>query len=861
MSSTEEEPHTDLTTWFSERPKWMQHAAARLLAGESITPEALKEIAKMAIDEALGELTAPEKPLELAILGAVDGTSARLKEISEVQGIGRLNPRRPLQFGPSPITVVYGNNGSGKSSYVRILKHVCGARNKGNLHSNAYDSTEVGQSCKVTYQSSESDETLKWSAESGVAPELSTIDIFDTHCGDSYLAKEGEPSYEPRILAFLTDLAGLCDRVSARLDAELQKRSTSGLTSLPREWADTAAGKWYSAISSTTTQSQVDTNVRWTPENIAEAEALEKYFAERSPKERAATLTKQREHALALKAQLLQLANAYSTESFQKACKLRTDAQEAQKAAELAAKLGLKEAVLEGVGSEAWLALWNVARTYSTEVAYKEQEFPNTADGSRCVLCQQDLQEEGKRRMQSFEAFVKAEASGAARAAKHKLDTFLKDLPQINGDLLLSQAAQAGLVEDEQADLSHAIKVLTQHRGEFLKDDGKDSTLAGDTKVELITQKLDATAEDQAAKAKEFLNSFKPEERAQKESRKSELAAMKWISSQKEPIEAEIKRKKQIEILENAKRLCNTTALSRKKGSLSEEILTPAYVKSFNRELRNLGARRIMVELAKTRVDRGHILHQVKLKDAARPQPIHDILSEGEHRIVCIAAFLADVGSKPNASSFVFDDPISSLDLDYEEAVVQRLVDLSMDRQIIIFTHRLSLLGMVEDYAEKAGFAPDVVHIRSETWGSGEPGDASIESAKPKASINQHIPQRIREARTILNGDGEAAYRIHAQQICSEIRKLIERMIETDLLADVLLRHRRQIKTLNKIDKLSDITDEDCRFIDEMMTRYSRYEHSQSAEAPVALPDPDELEEDVGKLKEWRDGIEKRRKT
>jgi hypothetical protein len=313
-------------------------------------------------------------------------------------------------------------------------------------------------------------------------------------------------------------------------------------------------------------------------------------------------------------------------------------------------------------------------------------------------------------------------------------------------------------------------------------------------------------------------------------------------------------------MLEKAKRLCLTTAISRKKGALSEELLTPAYIDSFNQELRCLGARRVKVELAKTRVERGHILHQVKLKDAARSQPIHDILSEGEHRIVCIAAFLADVSAKPNASTFVFDDPISSLDLDFEEAVVQRLVNLSKDRQVVVFTHRLSLLNMVEEYSEKAGFEPEVVHIRAEPWGSGEPGDPSIESAKPKACLNQHVPARIREARAVRQADGEAAYRVHAQQICSEIRKLVERMIETDLLADVLQRHRRQVKTLNKIGKLSDITDDDCRLIDEMMTRYSRYEHSQSAEAPVALPEPEELEEDIAKLKGWRDAIEQRRK-
>jgi hypothetical protein len=73
MRTIEAGTYTDLTTCFSERPKWMQHAAARLLSDESITLEVLKEIAKIAIDEALNELPAPKKSLELKILGVVDG--------------------------------------------------------------------------------------------------------------------------------------------------------------------------------------------------------------------------------------------------------------------------------------------------------------------------------------------------------------------------------------------------------------------------------------------------------------------------------------------------------------------------------------------------------------------------------------------------------------------------------------------------------------------------------------------------------------------------------------------------------------------------------------------------------------------
>ena len=167
---------------------------------------------------------------------------------------------------------------------------------------------------------------------------------------------------------------------------------------------------------------------------------------------------------------------------------------------------------------------------------------------------------------------------------------------------------------------------------------------------------------------------------------------------------------------------------------------------------------------------------------------------------------------------------------------------------------------MVEDYAEKGEVALRMIHIRKEPWGVGEPGDPTIEAARPKTALNDLLPKRIAAARAVLEKEGDALYRVYAQSICTETRKLVERMIEWDLLADVIQRHRRGIKTMNKIEKLADILPEDCKFLNEMMTKYSRYEHAQSAEAPVALPEPDELEEDVARLKKWRDELEKRRK-
>jgi len=39
--------------------------------------------------------------------------------------------------------------------------------------------------------------------------------------------------------------------------------------------------------------------------------------------------------------------------------------------------------------------------------------------------------------------------------------------------------------------------------------------------------------------------------------------------------------------------------------------------------------------------------------------------------------------------------------------------------------------------------------------------------------------------------------------------------------------------------------------LDEYMTKYSKYEHSQPYETPVQIPDPDEIENDIDTILTW----------
>jgi ABC-type lipopolysaccharide export system ATPase subunit len=337
-----------------------------------------------------------------------------------------------------------------------------------------------------------------------------------------------------------------------------------------------------------------------------------------------------------------------------------------------------------------------------------------------------------------------------------------------------------------------------------------------------------------------------------------ELKTREWMSEQRDAIVVEVERIKVVEELDAAKRLTNTQALSRKKGELADELISEAFIERFRNELASVGATRIKVELAKKRVERGRVLYELRLVDA-RTESLGEVLSEGEHRVVSLAAFLADVTGKQHPSPFVFDDPISSLDQDYEENVVKRLVQLAKERQVIVFTHRVSLLGLLQDCCKREGLASNVICVRHESWGAGEPGDTPLFAKKPQNVLKVLLSERLTAARKAHDEEGQEAYAPLAKAICSDFRILLERMIECDLLGDVVQRFRRAINTLGKIKKLARINTNDCKFFDDMMTKYSRYEHSQPGESPVSPPDPDELKADLEALRDWRDEFGERK--
>lgn len=843
---------TKLSLWFEQRPKWMQEAAKKLLEKGELENADINELESLCVKEAMGEELNIEFMFSDDTFIGDEAKTIKLISIGNIKGINALAPRSPIEFGENNLSVIYGVNGSGKSGYGRILKHTCGSRYPGKLLSNVYSPKEENQECHIKYLSNSEEVPIHWKLEDGVINDLRSVDIFDANCGLIYLEKENEVTYEPPILLFFSQLIDTCESVSSSLGLKRQQLP-SKLPELPSDLVSTQSGNWYLSLKPNIHSDELKAHCFLKEEDAKTLDELTKRLTEPAPLEKAKELEIKIKHARELIDQILGFHSRLSNEICEQILSSRRDLIKNKKASELLATKAFELAPLKGVGSEIWEKLWEYARRYSVEHAYKGLHFPNINEESVCVLCQQPLSEEARQRFQSFEDFVKGESKILGEESQRVFDEMIKnigDFPKKEG--IKTQFDAAGLDSEENLSiLETAYSSLEERKNHLLQ---KESIQELETLPDLQdwVDRINSKCSEWEELAGKYKKDNETDNRKELEASKLELRGKKWLSEQSNSIKDEIDRLNAVNILQKTKALTDTTGLSRKKGELAEALITDMLIERFQNEISELGAKnKIKIKVVKTKVEKGRVLHCFRLAESEY-EATKDILSEGEQRVVSLAAFLADVTGKNHSAPFVFDDPITSLDQDYEEALARRLIKLSKDRQVIIFTHRLSLLGLIQHYGKKDSIEPNVICVSKEPWGTGEPGEVPVHVMKPEKALNHLLNERLVKAGKALNEEGKDSYAPLAKSICSDFRILLERMIENDLLADVVQRFRRAVTTEGKIIKLSKICESDCKYFDEMMTKYSRYEHSQPEEAPVELPQPDELKEDLESLKNWR---------
>ena len=119
----------EILEWSQGRPAWQRDALHRLILKSELSAEDIRSLADICKSGQglIEHQTFAPLSEEHVQKKSVDSTGVSLVSIFHHHGVNSLAEDQTLNFGTN-LTVVYGDNGAGKTGYIRILKSACRAR-------------------------------------------------------------------------------------------------------------------------------------------------------------------------------------------------------------------------------------------------------------------------------------------------------------------------------------------------------------------------------------------------------------------------------------------------------------------------------------------------------------------------------------------------------------------------------------------------------------------------------------------------------------------------------------------------------------------------------------------------------------
>ncbi len=120
----------EILQWSVSQPLWQRDALRRLFGVGTLTPTelgTLTEICKSAHGLAPSAKKAVPLSAQHLPVGGPATAVVFLIDLTHHSGVNALAPEQTVSFGPN-LTIVYGENATGKSGYTRILKRACRSR-------------------------------------------------------------------------------------------------------------------------------------------------------------------------------------------------------------------------------------------------------------------------------------------------------------------------------------------------------------------------------------------------------------------------------------------------------------------------------------------------------------------------------------------------------------------------------------------------------------------------------------------------------------------------------------------------------------------------------------------------------------
>lgn len=410
------------------------------------------------------------------------------------------------------------------------------------------------------------------------------------------------------------------------------------------------------------------------------------------------------------------------------------------------------------------------------------------SEGDTCIYCQQPLQGSAQELLVSYRTLLNDKTQENLSSLNQQRSSLFKSVAKIDNNLIIHQST-FGVDGDQNpvqpSEISEYNKSLGELKTVFVTDKINDnSSFSFNYKqyIDFLNSKQTSLGEA-LTKKQEVLSNISTKETGLK-NQISELKDRKLLSLKINEVKTSIANHGLTSTLNSKKSSFNTASISRKTTEARDSLVKSNFNTLFREEIKQLRKSHLNIDLS-FGTDKGNS----KISHRINAHLLADILSEGEQKSIALAEFLTELQLDNIKAPVIFDDPVNSLDHKIIDDVARRLIKLSSERQVIIFTHSVLLFNSFLYFNNQPSFKNlncKFYNSKNEYDETGLITDAEEEINKVKGFISKintiinNTPKERPESEVAGDGYGY-------------LRSAIELLVEHEIFHGTIKRYQKNV--------------------------------------------------------------------
>lgn len=812
IASPGQDPRAVLAAWANQSDEWLRHLVSQVLStNRAATADDLDLAYELFRQEkALDQRVLPPEP-ELQIERTVDDVEEPLViiKLSEVSGVNALVGGAVIEP-HAGLTILFGENGTGKTGYARVFKALAGSRTAGVILGDITAQTEMAQSARIDYTLGNQTEVFEWNGKQSQAP-FTRISIFDSPSVNFHVDDELEYVYVPTVLALFNHVVAAIKAVQSRIEQTMAELGTGATTLLSRFPKDSDVYPLIETLGAATDLEGLKARANTNPKVNDQIDALRIVVASLEANTMASQVTS-RQRSERVLAQAIALADEFvdfNVDDYNKLIAKRLELQGDYKTFRTAL---FSAAELPAEPEDTWESLVASAAAYESHLV-----STGVHEDTRCPYCRQTLSSDASDLLGKYSEYLADKISADILAVSVEIDTSTKGIRAVGAGEVAALVAEYSEREDKP-DYFEQFVVLASALAKYnssiklsesieapLKDPAKTR---GDLDAKLVVVSAEiSTLQDQVNNRTTAL--------AEKKKGVTTLVAAAELTKSWPEIQGQVDRAKEADRLKILSRAIPglSRAVTELSKSASDQLINQSFDRLFIEECEALRAPTLKVEFIGRQ---GKAQRRKVMSGKHKPSKV---LSEGEQKVLAMADFLAEARLSGITAPVIFDDPVSSLDHRRINEVAKRVASLADGIQVIVFTHDIFFATTLLSLFEKSKRC--TYYQITDEDGKGKVTHATGPRWDTLGSLKKTITETIQAAKAI---DGEARASL-VRTGYDWIRSWCEVFTETELLKGVTQRYQPNVRmtTLadikssalpDAVDVVSRVFEDACRFID-----------------------------------------------